>query len=228
VTRGAGDTEQRDLRVAARALARAGLVHAYGHCSRRLDDRTFLVCSAKPMGLIEPGDEGTVVPIDGPLPEGVLGEVVMHQAIYRRRDEVGSVCRIQPRATMALSTLRLTPPARHGPGAYFAPAPPLWDDPALVRTADAADLVATTLGSARAVVLRGNGALTVGSTLVEAVVLAWYLEDAARIELDVRTIDRVGGEAVELTDEEAEVRAIWTGGIAERMWAYLTAGDPEL
>ena len=42
---------QRDLRIAARALARAGLVTAYGHCSVRLDADCFLVCAAKPMGL---------------------------------------------------------------------------------------------------------------------------------------------------------------------------------
>ena len=51
------------VRVAARALARAGLVHAYGHCSARLDAGHFLVCAARPMGLIEPGEAGTVVPV---------------------------------------------------------------------------------------------------------------------------------------------------------------------
>jgi len=32
-----------------RALARAGLVHAYGHCSVRLDAHHFLVSPAKPL-----------------------------------------------------------------------------------------------------------------------------------------------------------------------------------
>src|SRR3546814_8479519 len=41
--------QQRLVRVAARALARHGLVHAYGHCSLRLDERHFLVAPSKPL-----------------------------------------------------------------------------------------------------------------------------------------------------------------------------------
>jgi len=65
----------RTVRVAARALARAGLVHAYGHCSARIDAERFLVCPATPMGLIPPGAECIEVAVKGPLPAGVLGEV---------------------------------------------------------------------------------------------------------------------------------------------------------
>ena len=41
-------TTQRQLRIAARAFARHGLAHAYGHCSGRIDERHFLVCAARP------------------------------------------------------------------------------------------------------------------------------------------------------------------------------------
>ena len=44
------------VRKAARCLPRHGLGHAYGHVSARLDDASFLVCAAKPMGLISVGD----------------------------------------------------------------------------------------------------------------------------------------------------------------------------
>lgn len=87
---------QRLVRMAARALGRAGLVHAYGHCSMRLDEECFLVCAAKPMGSIKTGDAGIVTPVNGPLPEGVLGEVRIHQQIYRRRPDVGGICRVMP------------------------------------------------------------------------------------------------------------------------------------
>lgn len=219
----------RTVRVAARALARAGLAHAYGHCSARTDRDHFLVCAPRPMGLVGVGEPNIEVPIDGELPAGVLGEVRIHQAIYRRRDDIGGICRVQPPATMALSTLRLTPRARHGFSAYFAPAPPLWDDPMLVRSDDGAVAVAEELGDACAIVLRGNGAVTVGPDLRHAAVLAWYLEDSARLELSVRAASSSdGAEPIELSVAEAEVRATWDGGLAERMWDYLTAGDPEL
>jgi len=220
------EAAQRLVRRAARSLARAGLVNAYGHCSARLDARSFVVCAARPMGLIAPGESGAVVPVDGELPEGVLGEVRIHQAIYRRRREVGGVVRCLPAKVLSLSTLRLTPRPRHGFGSYFAPHPPLWDDPQLVRSGAQAEGVAAALGDARAIVMRGNGAVTIGASLEEAVVHAWYLEDAARVELDVLAAGRPDAEAV-LTIEEARRRAVGAGRIYERMWEYLTHGDPE-
>ena len=227
---GAAQSTPKDLdvlvRKAARALARAGLVHAYGHCSARIDAARFLVCAAKPMGMIDPREAGTNVPIEGPLPEDVLGEVRIHQQIYRRRPEVGGVCRTMSPHVMSLSTMRRTPRARHGFGSYFAPMPPLWDDPLLLRSDEQAQQLAETLGDARAIVMRGNGAVTAGESLEQAVVFAWYLEDAARVELDVL---RCGGAdtAPTLTPEEVEVRAVGTGRIYERMWDYLCDGDPE-
>jgi HCOMODA/2-hydroxy-3-carboxy-muconic semialdehyde decarboxylase len=59
------------------------------------------------------------------------------------------------------------------------------------------------------------------------VVLTWYLEDAARIELDVLATGR-GDHSPVLSETEAATRATWSGRIRERMWEYLTAEDPEL
>jgi HCOMODA/2-hydroxy-3-carboxy-muconic semialdehyde decarboxylase len=217
------------VRRAARALGRAGLAHAYGHCSSRLDAGHFLVCAARPMGLIAPGEDGEVVPVDGPLPEGVLGEVRIHQHIYRNRPDVGGIVRSMPPKTMSLSTMRLTPKVRHGTGSYFAPCAPLWDDPQLIRSEEQAVGVAAKLAGNRAVVMRGNGVVTAGATLEEAVVFTWYLEDAARVELDVlaaRGVNGAGSEAL-FSADEAKMRAVGTGRIYERMWEYLTHGDPE-
>lgn len=218
-----GDRDRR-LRLAARAPGRAGLAHAYGHCSLRLDEHRFRVNPAVPLGCVPVGSAGTTVGIDGALPEGVLGEVRLHQQIYRTRPEVNGICRVQPPRTMTPSTLRRTPRARHGFGTYFAPCPPLWDDPMLIRDDDRASQCVAVLGSASAVVLRGNGAITVGDSLEQAVVLAWYLEDAARVEMEVLS---TGCDGAELTSVEASARAIWAGGLVERMWQYLTHGDPE-
>jgi len=222
----APDATQRLVRQAARAIGRAGLAHAYGHCSARLDAGHFLVCAPKPMGLITPADPGAIVGIEGPLPEGVLGEVRIHQQIYARRPEVRGVVRSMPPRTMALATLRRTPRVLHGFGAYFAPGAPLWDDPQLLRDDASAAALAVRMGDARAVVMRGNGLVTIGSTLQEAVVFAWYLEDSARIDLEVLQTG-IGDQAVPLSPEEASRRATFHGGIIERMWEFLTAGDPE-
>jgi len=218
--------QQRQLRVAARALAKANLVHAYGHASVRLDACHFLVCAAKPMALISAEDAGTVVPVDGPLPAGVLGEVRIHQHIYRNRSDIGAVIRSMPPTVMSLSTARCTPQRRHGMGAYFPAPVPLWDDPQLIRTEAQAEGVANAVGQGNVVVMRGNGAVIAAPSLEKALVLTWYLEDAARVELQVRSAGLVADGAV-LDDEQAALRATDAGRIFERMWDYLTAGDHE-
>lgn len=222
----ASAADQIQLRQAARALARGNLVHAYGHCSKRLDADTFLVCAAKPMGTLLPGDEGTPVPVRGPLPEGVLGEVRIHQAIYAQRPQIGAVCRIMAPHTMVLSTLRRTPRPRHGFGAYFAPSPPLWDDPRLLRNDEAAQRLAAALGQAPAIVMRANGAVVVGEDLVEAVALSWFLEEAARVEVALSQMAGDGQQSL-LSPDEVVARQVTAGRVYERMWEYLTFGDPE-
>ncbi len=202
--------QQQIVRKAARTLARAGLVHAYGHCSIRLDAHWLLVCAPRPMGLIGVGEAGQVAPIDGDLPTDVLPEVRIHQAIYQRRSDVGAVCRVMSRSLMSLSALGRTPLARIGFGAYFYPQARLWDDPLLVRSPVAANALAAQLGHARAIVMRGNGAVTVGESIEQAVVFAWYLEEAARVELDVLS-SGLAERAPLFTEEQASVRAVGTG-----------------
>jgi len=212
------------IRVASRAVARAGLAHAYGHCSLRLDAQSFLASSAKPLGLMDGSDAGVRVPIDGPLPPQALGEVRIHQQVYRARADVGGIVRFQSPKIVSLSALGRTPAVRHGLGSYFAPQPPFWRDPRLIRDDERASAVAATLGKARAIVLRGNGAVTVGASLQEACVFAWYLEDAARVELDVLASGQTG---LTFDEEECAARATLQGRIFERMWDWLTAADSE-
>lgn len=211
------------VRRASKAVGNAGLAHAYGHCSARLDEHEFLVSPAKPLGMVGNTDSPVRVPIRGALPEGVLGEVRIHQQVYRLRPDVGGIVRFQSPKVVSLSALGRTSLARHGFGAYFAPQPALWSDPRLVRDDARAEGVAVALGSGRAIVLRGNGAVVVGASLQEACALAWYLEDAARVELDVLASGEPG---LVFTSEEATDRATSQGRIFERMWDWLTRDQP--
>jgi HCOMODA/2-hydroxy-3-carboxy-muconic semialdehyde decarboxylase len=217
--------QSREIRIAARSLGRAGLVHAYGHCSLRLDADTILVSPSRPLGMVAPGEDCLVVPLDGPLPEGVLGEVRVHRAIYRRRPDVGGIVRAMPPNVMTLAAAGIGPRARHGFGAYFHPAPPVYGDPQLLRSDAQAEAAAACMGDARAVLMRGNGCVVAGASLAEAVVLTWYLEDAARVELAARAAGLA--ETGLLDAEQAQARATWSGQIRERMWDYLAQGDPE-
>ena len=217
---------QTRVRMAARALGRNDLGHAFGHVSARLDADRFLVCAPKPMGLIAPEDEGTIVPIEGTLPDGVLGEVRCHQHIYKRRPDVNGIARTFLRDVMTLSTFQRTPKSRIGFASYFAPCPPLWDDPLLLRDDAAALKFAETLGNARAIVMRGNGCVLTGATVEEAIVMAFFLEESAKTELAVMASGQEDRSLL-FSNEQATARAVSSGRIFERMWDYLTNGDPE-
>ena len=125
-----------------------------------------------------------------------------------------------PPALMALSTQAIVPVPRHGIGAYFA-ALPLWPDPRLLRDDASAAALATMLGAAPAIVMRGNGAVVVGESMARATTLAWFLEDAARVERDVRAMG-FAPETGRLSPAETADRQVWAGNVAERMWAWLT------
>lgn len=208
-------------------MARHGLAHAYGHVSVRTAADRFLVSPARPLGTVGPGEAGVEVPLDGDLPAGALPEVRIHREIYRNRPEVGGVCRVQSPSVMALSALRETPRVMHGLGAYFAPKAPLWPGVALVRDDTQAEKVAAMMGQGAAIVLSGNGSVTAAASVEEAACLAFFLEDAARIELALLPARGAGLDAREYSADEAAARAIKAGGLFERMWHYLCFGDPE-
>jgi HCOMODA/2-hydroxy-3-carboxy-muconic semialdehyde decarboxylase len=178
------------------------------------------------MGLISAGEPGSIVNVEGALPEGVLGEVRIHQHVYAQRPDVQAICRFMSPNVMALAAMGQAPIARHGFSSYFYPTVPMWTDPRLVRNDDAARQVADVMGQAPALILSVNGAVTAAATLEQAVALAWFLEDAARVELAVRS---AGGADVRIYADAAQAaeRATWQGRIAERIWEFLSAGDPE-
>jgi hypothetical protein len=141
-------------------------------------------------------------------------------------DWKGAICRfISPQIT-ALAALGRTPRPRHGFGSYFSPSVPFWPRPALVRDEASATGVAELLGDAPALVLNVNGAVTVGRTAEQALALAWFLEDAARVEL-AALASGLADTAPTLPPAAAQQRATWEGRIAERVWEYLLRDDPE-
>lgn len=214
------------IRKAARALARAGLVGAYGHCSVRLSENEMLVCASKPMATILPGEPGTVVDIDGELPEGVLGEVKVHQHIYRRRKDIGAICRVFPPNVMTMSVSGKRPVCRHGLSAFFYPQPAYWDDPSLMRTDTVAAAVTDALAMTPGIMLRGNGAVVVGGDMAQCLSLCVYLEEMCRVELAILS-SGAANDAIPLNATEANKRRDWNGRVERRMWDQLTFGDPE-
>jgi ribulose-5-phosphate 4-epimerase/fuculose-1-phosphate aldolase len=78
--------------------------------------------------------------------------------------------------------------------------------------------VAQTLGNKPAILLRGNGQITVGRTVPEAVMMAIYLEEAAEILYGALQI----GKPIPLTVDESKQRQIEALPPAdlERAWNF--------
>src|SRR5207302_6098839 len=146
---------------AARALASEGLVDAFGHVSARSGDG-FALTPPRPLGTLTAQDGLVDVSLDADqLPDGAPREAWIHLEIYRRRPDVGAVCRAQPEAVNAAAGAGVAILALHGQGAFVGALVPVHDDARLVRDGELAAAVAAKLGNGDAVVLRGNGAVTV-------------------------------------------------------------------
>src|SRR5262249_40466813 len=71
----------------------------------------------------------------------------------------------------------------HNHGSFFAGGVPVFHKPDLVTTPTLGEEVVKVLGDGSAVLLRGNGQVTVGRTIPEAVMMAIYLGAALRSSL---------------------------------------------
>jgi HCOMODA/2-hydroxy-3-carboxy-muconic semialdehyde decarboxylase len=204
----------RELRMLGRALDRAGLAGPFGHCSLRVDADTFLVTPPHPLRVL--GTRPCVVaPVRGPLPEGVLPEVRLDQAVYRARPDVGAIAAIAPPSVGALAGRSI---AACDPGAAYFGAGPVRHDGFESPADDAgAAVLAASLGAGAALVRPGGGAVVVGETSARALALALFLDEAATAALRREPAARAAPPQA----------ASWADRRAERVWEYLTAGDPE-
>jgi len=83
---------------AARALARHGLVDAFGHVSARVGE-AFAMTAPEPLGTV---DRLVEIPVDtDELPDSAPKEAWIHAGIYRVRPDVDGICRAQPAAVNA-------------------------------------------------------------------------------------------------------------------------------
>ncbi len=207
-----------NLVAAGHALSRTGLVTAFGHVSARTADGTLLITPPEPLGRLTPDSTWTELDPDAAaLPAGVPREAWIHLAIARERSEVGAICRAQPPTATALASAGVPIVALHGQGAFLGPQVPVFDDAVLVRDEARGAALAARLADSPALVMRGNGAVTVGADTGEAVARMWVLEASARMN----SVAAAAGTPTPLSDDE---QAAWRSVAPEilgRIWRDL-------
>jgi L-ribulose-5-phosphate 4-epimerase len=173
---------KKNLIAACRILSQEKLVRGFGHVSARIPgtDR-FLLTPRVSLALVREKDLLTL-DLDGKVLEGKSAppfEAPLHAAIFRRKAGVQAITRIHARKAnyFSVTDRRIEPVHNHG--SFFHGGVPVFSKTALISTSALGEEVATALGNNPAILLRGNGQVTVGRTIPEAVMMAIYLEEAA-------------------------------------------------
>lgn len=215
-----------DVAATARMVASAGLVEAFGHVSARTE-RGFLITSTRPMSECTAENVIAVdadVPVEGPVDRLPL-EAPMHGAIYRARPGVAAICRGHPPFAVIWGTTIECLPLLHGLGGIAGTVVRVHPEIELVKSAEHADRVAATLGDDFSLLLAANGALSVGSDLLEAATRLWFLEERARVVVQARSA-RIRMETrharlwrVRMGDSGAEL-------VRAKRWMLRTFGEP--
>src|SRR5262245_45977752 len=192
---------------ACRILTDKKLVEGFGHVSARLagTDR-FLLTPRIGLALVQENDLLTLN-LNGEVVEGrqpAPSEAWLHTAIMKAKPHVNAITRIHARTANVFSVTDRKLEPVHNHGSFFAGGVPVYGTPDLITTPQLGAEVAQTLGTAPAVLLRGNGQVTVGRTIPEAVMMAIYLEEAAEVLYGALQI----GTPIPLTPDESAQRQV--------------------
>jgi ribulose-5-phosphate 4-epimerase/fuculose-1-phosphate aldolase len=167
----------REIARATRALAVAGLFDMHGHISVRDSDLAY-INSRRASRISVRREEIAVVRIaDGKVLAGEPpSETPLHLAVYRAREDAGSVAHFHPLYATAFAVAGRPLVTAFNAGAIFGEQVPVFDDPDLIQQDDQGRRMAEALGGRRAVLLRGHGVAVCAEDIPSCVTASLYLE----------------------------------------------------
>jgi HCOMODA/2-hydroxy-3-carboxy-muconic semialdehyde decarboxylase len=208
---------------AAHTLSRLGLVTAFGHVSVRVAD-SMLITPATDLATVTAGGLIHVELNATTLPSGAPAESWLHVAVYRARADAAALARAQPPSAFAVTAVTTTLKPLHGQAAWLGESVPVHDSAHLLRSIELAEAAAHSLDGGEALLLRGNGALTLGPTPGIAVARMWLLAAACDVWLSARS----AGDAHPLTPEEVTSWRAVADELLPRLWRSLETGTTEI
>jgi ribulose-5-phosphate 4-epimerase/fuculose-1-phosphate aldolase len=222
------DQLRKDLISACRILSHQKLVTGFGHVSARIPNADcFLLTPRVSLALVRE-HELITMNLNGEVVEGNATppvEAWLHSAIMKAKPGVNAIARIHARIAnmFSVSDRKLEPVHNHG--SFFAGGVPVFKTPDLISSERLGREAAAALGNNPAILLRGNGQVTVGRTIPEAVMMAIYLEEAAEVLFGALQI----GKPIPLTADESAKRQIEALPPAdmERAWNYFKSCVPK-
>lgn len=215
-----------DVVIGNRILAHHGIVDGFGHLSARhdADPNLYLISSLMAPGLVTAADIVTLDLDSNPLTHTErrqMGERFIHGEIYKQRPDVMAIvhCHAPPLIPFGITGTRLQ--AVYHQSYFIEPDHPIFEireaagmTDMLIRSNELGAALATTLGDASLVLMRGHGATLVGSSVQEAVYRAMYATTNATIQMEAMRM----GPITYLAPEEAQKYGVMAATVMHRPW----------
>jgi ribulose-5-phosphate 4-epimerase/fuculose-1-phosphate aldolase len=202
-----------DFITALRIISHEGLSDAFAHLSARVDDGKKMLFMPRKSPALVKAKELFVVDFEKGVPQSAI-----HQAVYKARDDAGAVFHFHSPAVILLSVVGQTVQPMHNYSAIFYEGVPVFPGTGQVESPERAGEIAQILGPAKAVILRGHGAVVVGQSIREVCILALYLEESARLQVEAMKL----GTPKFVSRQEAEriAKRTFKPASTERAWDH--------
>lgn len=215
--------ERQQLVDCIRMLEKAEIIDFNGHCSIRVEPDRILINQGNCQRSQLTVEDIVTIDMEGNLIEGKAKpplEFHLHAGLYRAREDISAVVHAHPKWSTFLTMTGNAYKPVFAQGVLPGKAPVL-DTPASINTREMANQLAKVLGKRASVLMKSHGAATVGKSIIEAFVLAVYLEENAYRQYMAMQI----GKPYVFTDDEqdAAVEKLWTASLFQRTWDHYMA-----
>ena len=205
-----------DFITALRIISHEGLSDAFAHLSARTDGGDAMLFMPRKSPALVNASELFVVDFEKPVPQSSI-----HQAIYKSRGDVKAVFHFHSPAVILLSVIGQTIRPMHNYSAIFYEGVPLYTGTGQVESPARAAEMAKLLGDAKALILRGHGAVVVGQSIREVCMHAVYLEESARLQTEAMKLGTPM--FVERDDAERIAKRTFKPASTDRAWEHFKA-----
>ncbi len=206
-----------------RMLEHEGIIDYNGHASIKLSETQMLInigsCQRSSLTV----DDICTIDLQGNLLEGSNKpplEFHLHAGIYKVRPDVKAIVHAHPQWSTYLTMVGEPYAPVFAQGSLLYPMPVL-DSPNSINNTAMAERLAKTLGNHGAALMKSHGAVTVGKSIVEAFVLANYMEENAHRQYMAMQI----GKPYHFTQEEMRLcrEKLWSDVLFQRVWDHFHA-----
>lgn len=206
-----------------RMLERADIIDYNGHASVRIGENRIVInigsCQRSQLRV----DDLCTIDFEGNVLEGKGKpplEFHLHAGIYKARPDVRAVVHAHPKWSTFLTMVGESYQPVYAQGSLVYPIPVL-DSPNSINNPAMAERLATTLGQRPAAMMKSHGAVTVGKDIVEAFVLANYMEENAYRQYMALQI----GKPYSFNEQELALcrGKLWNTALFKRTWDHFRA-----